>query len=252
MRWFWNGLAVPVLCMLCLFPAGCGNNTADGCLAKASERVANGDWNGALKLARRAVELEPDNVAALLFRATASEKCDERDRALDSALQAVKINPESFAAQYTLGRLYSADPARYADAMNALEQAFRLKPDDVDTLILLCNVSVSMRARQAVRYLQMLKRRPEFAKNPALDNQLGVALVRAGNFNAAKQAFMDACRNSKNNPDMVYNMGTFLYRYTASKANARGFYNFFLRLTAGKPEYAAARARVEARLRQLN
>ena len=70
--------------------------------------------------------------------------------------------------------------------------------------------------------------------------------------NAAKQAFMDACRNSKNNPGMVYNMGAFLDRYTTSRANARGFYKFFLKLTGGKPEYAAARARVEARLRQLD
>ena len=252
MRRFWNGFAVSALCLAFLLSAGCGSSTADGCLAKASEKAADGDWNGALKLARRAVELEPDNVAALLFRATACEKCGERDLALDSALQAVKINPESFAAQYTLGRLYSADPARYADAMNALEQAFRLKPDDTNTLILLCNVSVAMRSRQAVNYLRMLKRRPEFAKSAALDNQLGVALVRAGNFTAAKQAFMDACRNSKNNPDMVYNMGVFMDYYTPSKANARGFYRFFLKLTGNNPEYAAARARVEARLRQLN
>ena len=119
-------------------------------------------------------------------------------------------------------------------------------------LILLCNVAVAMRSRQAVNYLLQLKRRPEFAKNPALDNQLGVALVHSGNFNAAKQAFMDACRNSKNNPGMVYNMGAFLDRYTTSRANARGFYKFFLKLTGGKPEYAAARARVEARLRQLD
>lgn len=252
MRWFWNGFAVPVLCLVFLLPAGCGSNTADGCLARASERASGGDWNGALKLARRAVELEPDNVPALIFRAVACERCGERDLALDSALQAVKINPESFAAQYTLGRLYSADPARYADAMNALEQALRLKPDDTNALILLCNVSVAMHSRQAVNHLLALKRRPEFAKNPALDNQLGIALVRAGNFNAAKQAFMDACRNSKNNPDMVYNMGAFLDRYTTSKANARGFYKFFLKLTGGKPEYAAARARVEARLRQMN
>ena len=232
-------IAASALCVAFLLAAGCGSRTANGCLAEASERASGGDWSGALKLARRAVELEPDNVAALIFRATACEKCGERDLALDSALQAVKVNPESFAAQYTLGRLYSADPARYADALNALEQAYRLKPDDTNTLILLCNVAVAMRSRQAVNYL-------------ALDNQLGVALVHSGNFNAAKQAFMDACRNSKNNPGMVYNMGAFLDRYTTSRANARGFYKFFLKLTGGKPEYAAARARVEARLRQLD
>ena len=116
-------IAASALCVAFLLAAGCGSRTANGCLAEASERASGGDWSGALKLARRAVELEPDNVAALIFRATACEKCGERDLALDSALQAVKVNPESFAAQYTLGRLYSADPARYADALNALEQA---------------------------------------------------------------------------------------------------------------------------------
>lgn len=252
MRRFFKGLAATVLGVICLLPAGCGSRTADGCLVKAKEYADSEEWKEALKQARRAVELEPDNVSGLVFRAVASEKCGERDLALDSALQAVKINPESFAAQYTLGRIYASDPARYADAMNALEQALRLKPDDTNTLVALCNVAVAMRSRQAVPYLLMLKQRPEFAKNPALDNQLGISYVRSGNFNAAKRAFMDACRNSKNNPGMLYNMGVFMDRYTSSKANARGFYKFFLKQTQGKPEYAAARARVEARLRQMN
>ena len=132
MRRFFKGLAATVLGVICLLPAGCGSRTADGCLVKAKEYADSGEWKEALKQARRAVELEPDNVSGLVFRAVASEKCGERDLALDSALQAVKINPESFAAQYTLGRIYASDPARYADAMNALEQALRLKPDDTN------------------------------------------------------------------------------------------------------------------------
>ena len=118
-------LLIPAaIALLTLFvAAGCGDNTVEGCLNKANEYATGGDWKRALKYTRKATELAPENVSSLVFRAIAAEKAGERDLAVSSATKAVGCNPDSFSAQYTLGRLYSTDPTRYAEAMNALLKA---------------------------------------------------------------------------------------------------------------------------------
>lgn len=232
--------------------SGCGPNTVDGCLNKAAEYAVNQKWPAALKFAGRAVALDPRNIPALLFQAIAYERCGERDMALNSAGQAVALDPDNFAAQYTLGRLYLADPARATDAMTALLRANRLRPGDPDTLILLANAAASLRSPQLAGYLEELKRlNPAVADTPAYLTQLGISQIGRGEYEAAKRSFMAACRKSKNTPDTVFNMGTFMDRYAGSKSNARAFYNLFLKQTSGRPEYAAQRQEAEARLARL-
>ena len=213
-------LLIPAaIALLTLFvAAGCGDNTVEGCLNKANEYATGGDWKRALKYTRKATELAPENVSSLVFRAIAAEKAGERDLAVSSATKAVGCNPDSFSAQYTLGRLYSTDPTRYAEAMNALLKALRLKQNDTNTLVLLCNVAVAMRSNQTLTFLMALKRLPEFA----------------------------------NNPEIVFNTATFMERYTNSQMNAKNFYRHYLRLISDRPEYAARRDEVEARLQRLN
>ncbi len=232
--------------------AGCGGkDSADECLIRGTERAEKGDWPAALKLAKRAASLEPENVSALVFKAIAHERSGERDPALDAARQAATINPNSFLAQYTLGRLYAGDPTRCADAMKTLSTALTLKPGDVNTLILLGNAATALRSPLAVPYLLQLKKRPEFAADPLLDNQLAIGWISQGNLDQAKQSLTAACRTGGSNPDIVYNMAFFMDRYTRSNANARALYQHFLRQTAGKEEYTALRLRVEERLRNL-
>ncbi len=247
-------LLIPAaIALLTLFvAAGCGDNTVEGCLNKANEYATGGDWKRALKYTRKATELAPENVSSLVFRAIAAEKAGERDLAGSSATKAVGCNPDSFSAQYTLGRLYSTDPTRYAEAMNALLKALRLKQNDTNTLVLLCNVAVAMRSNQTLTFLMALKRLPEFANNPALNNQLGVYYVSRGDYEAAKRAFLAACSRDSNNPEIVFNTATFMERYTNSKMNAKNFYRHYLRLISDRPEYAARRDEVEARLQRLN
>lgn len=247
-------LLIPAaVALLTLFvAAGCGDNTVEGCLNKANEYASSGDWKGALKYTRKATELAPENVSSLVFRAIAAEKAGERDLAVSSATKAVNCNPDSFSAQYTLGRLYSTDPTRYAEAMNALQKALRLKQNDTNTLVLLCNVAVAMRSNQTLTFLMALKRLPEFANDPALNNQLGIYYVSRGNYEAAKRAFLAACSKDSKNPEIVFNTATFMERYTNSRTNAKNFYRHYLRLVSDRPEYAARRSEVEARLQRLN
>lgn len=253
MRRFFKGLAATVLGVICLLPAGCGSRTADGCLVKAKEYADSGEWKEALKQARRAVELEPDNVSGLVFRAVASEKCGERDLALDSALQAVKINPESFAAQYTLGRLYAADPTRYSDALAPLTRAAKLRNfHDRNTLVLLSNTTTALRSPSAANWLSFLSRvAPESGNDPAFRNLLGIVWARARKPDLARQEFTRAYQLDRSNPMVVYNIGTFFDRYASNPQAGAQFYRAFLRLAGDDARYANLKSRVSARLSEL-
>ncbi len=233
-----------------LFAAGCGESTVDASLNKAAIRAEKGDWKGAMKSARHAVDLDSNSVPALIFRAIACERNGERDLALDSARRATELNPDNFIAQYTLGRLYAQDPGRTPDALKALLRAERLNPNDLNTLILLSNISVAVRSDNALNYLNRLRQLPEYADSPILNNDIAISLVNRRDYQQAKNFFLAACKS--NQPQIVLNTAIFMDRYTDSKSHAKAFYRHFLNLTKSLPEFDVQRAAVENRLTRLN
>ncbi|MDD3886097.1 MAG: tetratricopeptide repeat protein [Victivallaceae bacterium] len=228
---------------------GCGERTASGYLLRAESKAGAGNWKEALHLAERALVIEPDNVAALIFRAIACERNGMTDKSLDSARRAVELSPDNFAAQYTLGRLYADNPNRGQEAYRALLNAYRLNPDDRDTLVLLANVAGSLRSNQVIRYLQALRIRPDTAADPALNNELAIYYIGAGNQRAARDAFLTACRSRS--PRILLNAAIFFDRYADSRSNARAFYMQAKRAAEGKPELKAMCGAIDSRLREI-
>lgn len=246
-------LSVAAGAAVMLTVAGCGPSTAEDCLKVGAERGANGDWKQTLKLANRAEGLEPGNVSALILRAVACEALGERDPALDAARQAAARNPENFAAQYTLGRLYAQEPARYADALQALTRAATLSSfKDRNTLVLLANTLVAQRSPSAVSWLEVLRHTdPGLESEAAFHNLLGIAQARAKHPDAAKQEFTKAYQLDRSNPMVVYNIGTFFDRYASNPRAAAQFYRAFLGLAGENPQYAALKGDVSGRLARM-
>ncbi len=238
-------LGITLLCAV----TGCSPSTADGCLNRAAEAAVNNKWEKALKLARRAVELDENNVNALVFRAIASERCGERDMALDSARRAAELEPSHFAAQYTLGRLYAADPTRAVEAQRALLKALKARPGDENTLILLANCAANVRSAQMMNYLLMLRKFPAVEKSAAWHNQMAIAYFRQKDYPRAKTEFLTACRMDSKAPLAVLNLGTFLEKYGRQRSNAENFYRHFLKLTENDAQYESLRADVAQRLK---
>lgn len=233
--------------------AGCGPSTAEKCLKAGAERGANGNWRAALKMANRAAVLEPESVSALILRAVAYDALGERDLALDAARQAATRNPENFAAQYTLGRLYAEESTRYPDALRALTRAATLsKFKDRDTLVLLSNTLVAQRSPSAATWLEMLRRADaSIVSDPAFQNLLGIAQARANRKDAAQQAFTKAYQLDRQNPMIVYNIGAFFDRHASNQRNAAQFYRAFLRLAGDDPDYATLTQEVSTRLTRM-
>ena len=238
--------AFPVVALLVL-AAGCAPSTPDECLTRGSFRLREGKIDAARKLALRAEKLAPDNPKVLIFKAIVCERAGERDPALDAALRAVSANPENFIARYTLGRLYAQDPTRTTEALRELRQALRLKPGDTDTLIQLCNVSMAVNPSYARGFLQMLAATPAGSTSPAVQNQLGILCYRRGDYDGAKQAFLQAVRTG-DEPVVMLNLARFFdYHTSVSKAAAK-FYREFIRLSNGRGDLAALRESASARL----
>lgn len=238
---------------LLFLAVGCGPDTVDECLNAGAAYGAKGDWKKALKMAERAESLAENNVPALVLRAIAHEQLGERDLALDAARQAAALNPENFAAQYTLGRLYAADPTRYSDALAPLTRAAKLRNfRDKNTLVLLSNTTAALRSPSAGNWLNFLLRvAPETGNDPAYRNLLGIVRTHARKFDLARQEFTRAYQLDRSNPLVVYNIGVFFDRYASNPRAGAQFYNAFLRLAGEDARYAEMKKQVSARLAQL-
>ena len=134
-------------------------------LNTAIKYAVEGEWSRADKPSEEALKRTPDNVNALILRALVCERLDRYDEAVENAYKAVSIDSSSFAAVYTLGRLYAQNSNRTGDAVNLLVKANRMKSDHADTLILLCNLQQPGRKSS---YLNALGNLPGYAKDPEL------------------------------------------------------------------------------------
>ena len=238
-----------VLLLLC----GCGPSTPDECLRQGTLRIMEGRYKAARKLALKAEKLEPDSQRVLIFKAIASEKCGDYDMAVDSASRAVKVNSGSFIAQYTLGRLYAADPARSSEALRALMMALRLKPKDTSTIVLLCNLAVDNRAGYAINYLQMLNRDPEYAGSYAINNQCAVNYCQRRQYANARTNLLKAYeRNGKKDPLLLLNLGRFFDCYVPNRKLAVAFYQEFLNVAGENERFARWTAETGERLNMLS
>ena len=230
---------------------GCGPATSGECVDKAAAAAANGDWHQALKLTDRAVKLAPGNPDILVFNAIAASHCGEADRAYASASEAVNLAPGSFIAQYTLGKVCMDLSERKGEAMRALLNALKIRRNDRDTLVLLCNLGIEVASPNALSFLSMLKRDPEFADSAELYNQTALAYLRRNEVANAQRSLINAWRKDGGNVTINYNAGCFFDRYANSKPVALKLYRNYMKLSenaAGEAEY---RAEVAARIAAL-
>ena len=242
--------AVLALALFAASLVGCAPSAPEECLKQGSLRMMEGKIPAARKLAFRAEKLAPADPTVLIFKALVCERSGERDLALDAALRAVSANPENFIARYTLGRLYAQDPARATDAFRELKQALSLKPGDTDTLIQLCNVSMTMNPAYARAFLQMLAATPVGASLPAVQNELGILCCQRRDYKGAKNAFLKAAnaKNGSREPVVMLNLARFFDYHTNAATAAAKFYREFIRLSAGRADLAALRQAAAARL----
>ena len=218
---------------------GCGKGTPEENYISAIRAGETGNWKEAAKFADRAAAAAPNHTGILIMRAIACEEIGNYDQAVDSAHRAVKLAPDNFAAQYTLGRLYSSNPLRNAEAINTLNAALKLRPDSVETMVLICNVFNRMGAVEAYNYLARLEKDPRFKNDPAFYSQLGIVLTKINRNRAAYTCFVKAFKLAGDNPDVVFNAARFFTYYSPNRNFAKQLYARFEKLASGREKYTA-------------
>jgi tetratricopeptide (TPR) repeat protein len=234
--------------------AGCGGQplSTQALLNKALVDASKGEWEDALEYLEIVTEREPRNAAALVFKALAYEGCGKNDLALNSARIAVKIAPNDFQAQYTLGRLYSKDQQKMQDAITPLLRALQIKPDNSDTLLLLGRCSTTLKLDSAIRYYRQLIKNEKFKKCADLWNEMGIYYAERKKSRQAATCLVKAYKLAPSKPLIVLNFATFMDQYVGESKRALKFYKKYLKITVQSPNLETQRKRVEARIKKIN
>ena len=205
--------------------------------------------------ADKGVEASPENVEALLLKAISARRCRKLDAAYHAAAKAAELAPDHFFAQYELGSVCMEIPGRKTEAKRAFKAALKLRGDDRDTLIALCDLMAETNDPELLTYLNKLKKRdPKFAENSAaFHNQKGVALLRSNpgmallNFDKALK--LDGQWSA---PAIVYNAACAYDHYRPSaRQKTVILYKRYLLLTKNDKSAAPTRALVQKRVKEL-
>ena len=216
-------------------------------LHKAMEKASEGDWTGADSLAGKVLKQDKNNADALMLRALARNSLDSRDEAAGYAIHAARLKPDLFLAQYIQGMLLSKN-GKPELALRALKEARRIRPEDVNTLILLAENSIAIkRYKEAAGYFKILAKNPNYRTSPYLWNGLGICYA-ARSPQLAVKFFQMAERFSPNDPVTVLNLAVLHDAHLRQGRQAQNYYDRFIRITAGKTEYDTVRSNAEFRL----
>ena len=252
-------ILVGMLCII-LFN-GCGNSDDFAEMMKKGEKSAvNGRWDEALDYGKRALVCQPNSAEALLLTALAYENNGLYHEALEEVKKASAIAPENFFVQYTLGKMYF-DRGRYDSSVAPLKTALKLRPYDMNTVILLADVSVKLKNSQdALHYYSILAKHGSYRENPKVWSELGRIMLEQNKLKASYSYFSWAYSLQKKNPnaDIVLNMAVLCDKYPMVKskaqlykAYAKRYYQEYLRMTQGNSSLARERAAVEARIKAI-
>ena len=219
-------------------------------LNKAADKAEEGDWPQADSMAKEVLKQQKHNADALMIRALACYNKDSRNEAVEYAIHAARVKPELFLPHYIQGMLLSKN-GKPELALKALKEARRLRPNDINTLILLAENSIAVRRYQeAAGYFKLLGKNQNYLRSAYLWNGLGVCYAFI-NPQMALKFFRQAEYYEKNNAVTALNFAVLYDLYLKDARNARDYYDRFTSLSMGRAEYDTLRRQVESRLRSL-
>lgn len=139
-------------------------------LMQARTLAALSRWHDSANAAREAHRLLPKSVEPLLLAAEAAHRQGKNGEAIETLKRALGLNPESFDAQFRLGRSY-AEVNRYEDAQAHLERAARLDDRNDAPLLLLAEMNLERRNYDAAieTLTTVVGRNPTEANRRSLD-----------------------------------------------------------------------------------
>ena len=244
--------SLSVLLGIWLFSSGCsGDNVPPGLqLERSLEKAVAGDWKSAQNLAEKVLKQDKKNVDALLLSALARSSQGNTKGALDHALQAAALAKDSFLCQYVKGMLLYRE-GKHALSIPPLQEALRLRPGDINTLVLLAKSTYALKKYDnAAGYYARIAQNSRYKRNALPWNGIGVCLSYSSPVRALPY-FQMASRIAPEEALTSFNMAVLYDRYLQKKPLAIRAYERFLEQSIGRMELDDLRARAELRLDTL-
>jgi tetratricopeptide (TPR) repeat protein len=223
----------------------------DELLDQAAISAEEGDWKTVEALAGKAVSRNDEDSNALVLYSLALENTGSSEAALKEIEKASKFGKDNFAAQFTAGRMLFSK-GKYDEALAPLTQAYKLRPNDIDTIALLAQVNRKLGTPDATKYLVKLIKSKKYKNKPAPWNELAIVLAERGDLTKAYKYFARAYKYGKDDPTVILNIAVFLDKYRKDSKKAKGYYLKYLKMTAKNPELENQRQLVASRVKQIN
>jgi tetratricopeptide (TPR) repeat protein len=124
--------------------------------------IENGWYDAAISALEKIVEDYPDKAVAYQELGALYYKQGQTENALSSYRKAMQLEPENIAAQKNLADFYYAELGQADEALKIYENILIVAPDDVQTLTMAGHIHVSMNRFEAARekYLRVLDIEP--------------------------------------------------------------------------------------------
>ena len=218
-------------------------------LANSLYEAQAGNWEKAGLLAGKVLKKQPENLHANILAALALRNTERMQEAMDSISQAVKLAPNDFTARYLKGSFHYSQQ-QYALAAEELTKAFRLKPTDRNTTILLAQSHFALKNQQAAAaYYKRFLQHPRHSRDPIPVNAMGILHVKSRPAFAEK-CFLLAGQLAPRDPVTALNTAVF-YEKTGKFSYARYYYQRFLDLAKAHLEFESLSRQVKDRLEKL-
>ncbi len=233
--------------------SGCGKNikNSDAVLNKSVNIALNkGNWEEALSYAKLATKTDPNNLDAQIMYSIALENTGDKEAAIKNLKKIVATQPKNFLAQLSLGKiLYSKKD--YEGAYDHLANAYNLKPNDINTLILYAQCSAKLHAQNTEKLFFKISKTAQFKNKPELYNNMGVYYAETKNYSESIKYLIKAYKISPDNPFIIANLGIFCDKYLKQPKKAKYFYRKFISLSLDNSIYDAKRKEFSNRLKEL-
>ena len=152
---------------------------------------------------------DPNSIDMLMGLARCYYELRRDDEALELYREAIARNPAVWETQYYVGRLH-LENGRYAQAVEALDNARKLKPDDPDTISSLgVALSKSGRSTEAITYLTRITALKRYIKEDFY--YLGEAYANDQQWLKAAQVFKEGADLRGIDPNGYFYWATMLF-----------------------------------------
>lgn len=171
--------------------------------------IKDADAPTALHYLEYARKQEPNSFDMLIALARCYYELGRDDESLVLYREAIAQNPAVWEAQYYLGRIH-LENRRYAEAVEPLDTALKLKPDDPDTISSFgVALSKSGRSTDAIGYLTRITALKRYIKEDFY--YLGEAYANAQQWSKAAEAFKEGADLRGIDPNGYFYWATMLF-----------------------------------------